>query len=179
MPGPTRPSRPLLRGAKAVPKSASWEVQRLDRSHERDGFDCGVPPLNHWLQELAGQYERRDLARTHVAVEKGQRKAVGYYAISSHQVSFDALPEDQAKGLPTIDISVVLLGRLAVDKTSQGQGLGAHLLIDALRRAHHISQHIGIRAVEVHAVDAMARRFYLKFGFVPLLDDQHHLFVPM
>jgi hypothetical protein len=29
-----------------------------------------------------------------------------------------------------------------------------------LRRASHISQHIGVRAVEVHAIDDSARRFY-------------------
>lgn len=157
----------------------SWEIQRLDRIHERDGFDCGVPLLNEWLRKLAGQYERRDLARTYVVAEKGQPKVLGYYAISNHQVSFDALTEDQAKGLPTLDIPVVLLGRLAIDRTAQGQGLGEYLLMDALRRANHISQHIGIRAVEVHAINEAAQRFYLKYGFVSLLDDPHHLFLPM
>ena len=104
---------------------------------------------------------------------------MGYYAVSNHQVNFDALPEDLAKGLPTIDIPVVLLGRLAVDRSVQGQGLGEYLLIDALRRATHVSEHIGTRAVEVHALDEAARRFYLKHGFVPLRDDRQHLFLPM
>ena len=89
------------------------------------------------------------------------------------------LPEEQAKGLPTIDIPVVLLGRLAVDKTAQGQGLGQYLLIDALRRVAHISEQIGVRAVEVDALDDQARQFYLKFGFVPLLGHQRHLFLPL
>ncbi len=162
-----------------MPESASWQILRLDRSHDRDGFDCGVPSLNEWLQRLAGQYERRDLARIYVSVETGQRRILGYYALSTHQVSFDALPKDQAKGLPTIDIPVVLLGRLAVDRTVQGQGLGEYLLIDALRRAAYISEHIGIRAVEVDALGEAARRFYLKYGFVPLWDDPQHLVLPM
>ena len=114
-----------------------------------------------------------------MAVREGDPRVLGYYAISNHLVRYDALPEDQAKGLPTIDIPVALLGRLAVDKAAQGQGLGQHLLIDALRRAAHISRHIGIRAVEVQAIDEAARRFYLKFGFVSLLDDQRHLLLPM
>jgi GNAT superfamily N-acetyltransferase len=162
-----------------VPESAPWDILRLDRSHKRDGFDCGVPPLNEWLQHLAGQFERRDLARTYVAMEKGRKEVLGYYAVLSHQVRFDALTEDQAKGLPTIDIPVVLLGRLAVDRSVQGQGLGEHLLIDALRRAAYISQHIGIRAVEVDALGETARRFYLKHGFTPLRDDPQHLFLSM
>ncbi len=60
-----------------MPESASWEILRLNRSHDRDGFDCGVRLLNEWLKHLAGQYERRDLARTYVAVEIGQPKVLG------------------------------------------------------------------------------------------------------
>jgi GNAT superfamily N-acetyltransferase len=160
-------------------RRSTWIIQRLDKSHERSAFDCGKAELNDWLQRLAGQHERRDLARTFVAVREGDPRVLGCYAISNHLVRYDALPEDQAKGLPTIDIPVALLGRLAVDKAAQGQGLGQHLLIDALRRAAHISRHIGIRAVEVQAIDEAARRFYLKFGFVSLLDDQRHLLLPM
>jgi GNAT superfamily N-acetyltransferase len=156
-----------------------WTIQSLDKSHDKGAFDCGQPMLTHWLQQLAGQYGRRDLARTYVAVRPNETRVLGYYAISNHQVSYEALPDEQAQGLPTIDIPVVLLGRLAVDKMLQGQGLGEHLLMDALRRANHISQHIGVRAIEVHAIDAAARRFYLKYGFVSLRDDPSHLFLPM
>ena len=154
-----------------------WDIQRLAKSHELAPFDCGKTPLNDWLKQLAGQYERRDLARTYVAVRTGQPSVCGYYAVSSHQVRYEALPADQAKGLPHIDVPVVLLGRLAVDRALQGQGLGQHLLVDALRRANHISQHLGVRAVEVHAIDEEARRFYRKFGFVSLDDDRRHLYL--
>ena len=126
-----------------------WDIQRLDRSHERASFDCGKPLLNQWLQQFASQYERRDLARTYVAVRIGDSTVLGYYSISNHQVCYDALPAEQAKGLPIIDVPVVLLGRLAVDKSVQGRGLGEHLLMDALQRAVYISQHIGLRAVDL------------------------------
>ena len=89
------------------------------------------------------------------------------------------LPADQAKGLPCIDVPVVLLGRLAVDRSMQGQGLGSLLLIDALRRIVHVANEVGVRAVEVHAIDDNARNFYLHYGFVPLRDDLRHLFVPL
>ena len=61
----------------------------------------------------------------------------------------------------------------------QHRGLGEHLLIDALRRADHIARHIGVRAIEVHAIDGDARGFYLKYGFVSLHDDPNHLYLPM
>ena len=161
------------------PVEQAWKVQRLGGGQDQASFDCGKSPLNEWLQRFAGQYERRDLARTYVAVRQGSPRVLGYYAISNHLVRYDALLEEQAKGLPIIDIPVVLLGQLAVDKTVQGQGLGQFLLIDALRRVVHISEHIGVRAVEVDAIDDDDRQFYLKFGFVSLLGDQQHLFLPM
>ena len=156
-----------------------WQIERLSRAHERSRFDCGIVALNDWLKTFASQYEKRDLARAYVAVVPGNPRVLGYYAISNHRVSYEALPFDQAKGLPHIDVPVVLLGKLAVDQAAKGQGLGAFLLIDALRRSLYLADQIGVRAVEVDAIDDAAQAFYLKFGFVPLLDDQRHLFLSM
>lgn len=158
---------------------ASWVIHRLDKGHDRSAFDCGQPMLNDWLKDRAGQFDRRDLSRTFVATRPGEKLVVGYYAISTHRVVYDALPASETKGLPRLDVPVVLIGRLAVDHTVQGQGLGALLLVDSLRRSLQISEQIGIRAVEVDALDEVAKNFYLKFGFRSLLDDPRHLFLPM
>jgi len=158
---------------------AEWTIRRLDNGHDRAAFDCGQPMLNEWLKDRAGQFDRRDLSRTFVATRHGEVRVVGYYAVSTHRVVYEALPAAEAKGLPRLDIPVVLIGRLAVDHTVQGQGLGALLLVDALRRSLQISEQVGIRAVEVDALDDAARNFYLKFGFRSLLDDPRHLFLPM
>lgn len=157
----------------------TWQIEHLSRHHDRSGFDCGVAALNDWLKKLVSQYEKRDLARAYVAVAPGNPQVLGYYAISNHRVGYDALPPDQSKGLPQIDVPVVLLGKLAVDQTAKGQGLGAFLLVDALRRSLYLADQIGVRAIEVDAIDDAAKGFYLKFGFTPLLDDERHLFLPM
>ncbi len=156
-----------------------WVIERISSKHNRTSFNCGEPSLDDWLKLRATQFEKRDLARTYVATEKGDPTVLGYYAISNHRVTCGALPAEQAKGLPPIDIPVVLLGRLAVDQSAHGQGLGQLLLIDALRRARHIADQIGVRAVEVDAVDENARAFYAKYGFVQLVDDPSHLFLPI
>jgi GNAT superfamily N-acetyltransferase len=163
--------------AKAPP--GTWAIEKLDRRHDRTAFDCGQRALNDWLKLRASQYEKKDLARTYVAVRAGEVVVVGYYALATHRVCHDVLPADQAKGVPRIDVPVVLLGRLAVDRSVQGQGLGELLLVDALRRAEHLADFIGIRAVEVDALDEVARLFYLRYGFTPLADDPRHLFLPM
>ena len=67
------------------------------------------------------------------------------------------LPTAEAKELPRLDVPVVLIGKLAVDRSVQGQGLGALLLVDALRRSLQISEQVGIRAVGVDAIDDAAR----------------------
>jgi len=163
----------------AKTRGDDWTIERLGSSHDRTTFDCGNAILTDWLKQRAGQFDKRDLARTYVATRSGDRIVLGYYAISSHRVTHEALPTDEAKGLPRLDLPVVLLGRLAVDRSVQGQGLGTLLLIDALRRAQYLAAHVGVRAVEVDAIDDAARQFYLRFGFVPLLDDPNHLFLSM
>ncbi len=157
----------------------AWMIQRLHRTHDRSAFDCGQPSLNEWLKNRAGQFDRRGLSRTFAATRPGEVVVCGYYALSTHRVLYEDLPDTESKGLPRLDVPVVLLGRLAVDRAAQGQGLGASLLVDALRRAMHISDQVGIRAVEVDAIDEPARRFYLKFGFRSLLDDPRHLMIPL
>jgi GNAT superfamily N-acetyltransferase len=158
---------------------ANWVIERLLKRHERSPFDCGNASLNHWLKERAGQFDRKDMSRTFVATQPGSVVVVGYYALATHYVSPVALSADQAKGLPSIDVPVALLARLAVDKTAQRLGLGGLLLIDALRRVSRLADEIGIRAVEVDAIDDSAKAFYLKYGFSELRDDPRHLFLPL
>jgi predicted N-acetyltransferase YhbS len=60
-----------------------------------------------------------------------------------------------------------VLGRLAVDRRHQGQGLGRALVADALRRSLAARRLIGARALLVHAIDEQAAAFYRSLGFRP------------
>lgn len=158
----------------------AWTIQRLAKGHDRSSFDCGKPPLSEWIQRYAGQYEKRDLARTYVAVRPGESCVLGYYALANCHLRHDVLPPARSKGLPgRLDVPAALLGRLAVDRSVQGQGLGDVLLIDALRRVQHLADQIGILAVVVEAIDDQAQGYYRHKGFEELLDDPRHLFLPM
>jgi GNAT superfamily N-acetyltransferase len=66
-----------------------------------------------------------------------------------------------------------------VDLGSQRKGLGDALLLDALRRGLDLALQLGIHAVEVDAIDHNARKFYEKHGFVPLPDNDLHLYLPI
>jgi GNAT superfamily N-acetyltransferase len=156
-----------------------WRVERLDASHRRGEFCCGKAPLDEFLRTLVTQYERRKLGRTYVAVLGGDQRVGGYYTLASGAVPFQHLPAAAAKKLPKHPVPVILLGRLAVDRAAQGKGLGAYLLMDALKRCLAVSAELGVHAVEVRAIDQEARAFYLKYGFVPLPDSELHLYLPM
>lgn len=158
---------------------APWSVERIRRDHVREHFDCGNPDLDGFLKKYARQNDARDLGRTFVAVRKGELVVRGYYTLRSGSVETAILPEEQRKRLPRYPVPVAHLGRLAVDATVGGQGLGELLLVDALRRAHAASREAAAYAVEVVAVDAGARRFYEHYGFRAFAGDPLHLDLAM
>jgi len=59
-------------------------------------------------------------------------------------------------------VPVILLARLAVDHSAQGQKLGESLL-DALGRSLTLAEALGIHAVEVDAIDQQAKAFLASF----------------
>lgn len=156
-----------------------WQIERLKSSHERGEFSCGKPPLDDFLRLRVSQYEKRRLGRTYVAVFPRETTVAGYYTLAAGAVPFANLPPDTAKRLPKHPVPVILLARLAVDHNARGQGLGKALLQDALRRCLELSEQLGLFAVEVLAIDADAQGFYSKYGFVPLADNDLHLFLPI
>lgn len=148
----------------------------LHADHDLSRFDCGEPALNDWLGHRALRNESR-FSRTYV-VRAGER-VVGYYAIAAGAVERAAAPGALRRNAPdTIPVSVV--GRLAVDREFSGQGLGADLLADALRRIALASRSIGVAAVLVHAKDDAAKRFYLRFAeFIEFPAESRTLFLPV
>jgi len=138
-------------------------IDKLGRGHDWIGFDCGNPTLNVWLQKHAWTNQQADSARTYVALE-GNR-VVGYYALTTGSVHKHESPRRIGKGLANHPI--VLLARLAVDRSQQGRGLGKALLFDALSCIKEAADTVAVRAVMVHAIDEAARRFYEHFEFEP------------
>ena len=74
---------------------------------------------------------------------------VGYYTLRAPSFRREALPADQAKRLPYYPAPGALLGRLAVDLSQQGFGLGAYLLIDETERVHSVTRVVAVQALVV------------------------------
>ena len=141
-------------------------IRSLERSDVREGFSCGEPALDRFLQQHAWQNQRRHhLGVTYVAVDDETHRVVGYFTLAAASLSC----EDSTPDLPRayMEIPAMRIGRLAVDSRAQGIGLGSELLRAALTIALAESERIGCAGVVVDAV-ADAVGFYERFGFTPL-----------
>ncbi|HEY6272818.1 MAG TPA: GNAT family N-acetyltransferase [Terriglobales bacterium] len=137
--------------------------EKLSSNHDLSRFRCGEPPLDDWLKRRAFQNEERGASRTYVLCV-GQR-VVGYYALAVGAVAHIEAPGRVRRNMPD-PVPVMVIGRLAVDQTVQGQAIGPALLRDAVLRTLQAAEIAGIRAILVHAISERAKRFYEKWGFV-------------
>jgi GNAT superfamily N-acetyltransferase len=135
-----------------------------DTRHTLSGFDSGEPSLDEWLINSALGSDARGITRTFVWTEVDTTKVIGYYALMAHVLQRDTLPKSLGHGSPR-EIPAVLLARLALDKSSQGQGLGGALLADALERAALAAHNVGARFAVVDALHVRACEFYEHYGF--------------
>ncbi len=155
----------------------------LSSTHAINAFDCGEPVLNDWLTRRALKNEDSGASRTFVVCRGNQ--VMGYYVLATGSVMHKEAPSKIRRNMPE-PIPVMVLGRLAVDKNMQSSGIGRGMLRDAILRTLGVSKQAGIKALLVHALSDVARKFYLQCGFIespldPMLlmislkDAQHYL----
>ena len=157
-----------------------WREEPIGRGHDRKSFDCGSPELNQYLDRYARQNHESGGAKTFVAVSPAApARVMGYYSISPGAVEFARVPAKLTKKLGRYDVPVFRLGRLAIDRSVQGQGLGGDLLLAAGERALAVAGEVGGIALAIDAKDENAARWYERFGALELLDDPLKLVLPL
>ena len=157
-----------------------WREEPIGRHHDRKSFDCGVDDLNAYLRRYARQNHESGGAKTFVAVYSAEgARVLGFYTISPGAIAFADVPESLTRRLGRYEVPVFRLGRLAVDRSVQGRGLGGDLLLAAGARALAVAAEVGGVALAIDAQDRNAARWYQRFGAVPLLDDPLKLILPL
>jgi GNAT superfamily N-acetyltransferase len=157
-----------------------WREEPIGRVHDRKSFDCGAPALNVYLDRYARQNHESGGAKTFVAVSPASPvRVMGYYSISPGAVEFARVPAKLTKKLGRYDVPVFRLGRLAIDRSAQGQGLGGDLLLAAGERALAVAAEVGGIALAIDAKDEKAAKWYERFGALVLLDDPLKLILPL
>lgn len=154
------------------------QIQPLQSHHDTEAFSCNTE-LDNWLRRTAKQHIRKSISRCFVAIDPDSpRQILGFYSLTVGEAETQNLPAAVAKNLPR-KIPIVLLGRLAVALQAQGQGIGGHLLVDALQRTVRVASEVGISMIFVDAKDQKAAGFYQHFGFQSLPDSPFRLVLPL
>jgi GNAT superfamily N-acetyltransferase len=153
------------------------EKLRLERLHGGHGlatFDSGNDELDAWLRRHALAAQEMDSARTLLLTAGG--RILGYFSLTMGSVRREEAPRRLVRGMPGYPVGMVLLARLAVDRSEQGKGRGALLLAEALRKAVAAGEAAAARLVVVDAIDERAAAFYRRYGFVPAQDHPMRLY---
>ena len=158
---------------------ADWAIELRNQKHERDALDCGTASLDSFLKRFAWVNMELGVSRVWVATRPGEKRVVGFYAASAGVFQRDDLAPGEQAGLPRYPLPTAHLGRLAVDRSWQGQRLGETLLFHFLKMVREVSEKLAIYAVDLWAKDDPARRFYSKYSFRSSRDDPLHLYLPM
>jgi predicted GNAT family N-acyltransferase len=142
----------------------SWAFVNFDKKYDRSKFDCNEPTLNNYLRNQISQDVVRR-ANVPVLAVNSQDEVLGFYTLSSGSVEFSNFPASLKKKIAPYPVPIARIGRLAVDNSTKGQGLGKELLFHAIDRVEEVAEKIGIRAIVVDAKNQNAESFYLKYGF--------------
>jgi GNAT superfamily N-acetyltransferase len=149
----------------------------LTAAHVLSSFDSGVASLDDWLRRRAAANQLSGASRTYVVATEAQ-DVMGYYALASGALAAADAPGRVKRNMPD-PIPMAILGRLAVDRSMQGRGLGVALLQDAVLRVREAASIMGIRGMLVHAISAEAQAFYEHHGFVSSINNPRTLILSM
>lgn len=170
-----------------------YTVEPLDKNkHDLKTFDCGKPDMDTFLSRFAFKHSKLGLSSTWVLTKEPNNKndvkqekqrakseVIAYYTLAASTVVKSGIPTD--KSLPNYPIPVVLLARLAVDQKYQGKGLGAKILVTAIRHAVELTdQGLPAYGLVLDVLDDDALKFYQCFDFFePFTNNPMRLFVGM
>ena len=158
-----------------------FDLELLSEEHDRNGFRCGKESLDRYLRETARGHLAKGVSITRVLVERGARKpkpVLGYFTLTTTLAKASDWP-GAVKGLPSMPVPLVLLGRLAVAETWQGRGAASLLLAAAREISAASMQGTGGIGLAVDAADEELMAFYQRYGFKRVEDESLRLFLPL
>ena len=163
-----------------APPRPDLRIEALAGHHDRGAFSCGIDCLDRYLGSQAGQDVRRRANGAFILVAADAVETVlGYYTLCAASLPQVDVPAEARKHVPRYRlVSATPIGRLAVSRTRQGDGLGSLLLADAVQRTYASAETVGSSMLVVDALNERAAAFYESFGF-QLLPESLRLVLPM
>jgi GNAT superfamily N-acetyltransferase len=158
----------------------AWDEAPIAKRHDRAAFDCGDSDLNLYLQKFARQNHESGGAKCFIAVpSNAPARILGFYTLSPASLEYARTPALAKKRLARYDVPVFRLGRLAVDTSVQGRGLGGALLLRAADRCIRVAQDVDGVALLIDAKNDRAARWYESYGALRLDDAPLSLVLPL
>ncbi len=158
----------------------AWDEAPIGKQHDRVAFDCGDPDLNLYLKRFARQNHESGGAKCVIAAPPdAPARVLGFYTLSPASIEYSRTRALAKKGLARYDVPVFRLGRLAVDRTVQGRGLGGALLLRAADRCIRVAQDVGGVALLIDAKNDRAARWYESYGALRMDDAPLSLVLPL
>src|ERR1700691_1171082 len=157
-----------------------WDEAPIAKRHDRAAFDCGDSDLNLYLQKFARQNHESGGAKCFVAAPADtSARVLGFYTLSPASIEYARTPSRAKKGLARYDVPVFRLGRLAVDRTVHGRGLGGALLLRAADRCIRVAEDVRGVALLIDAKNDRAARWYESYGALRMNDAPFSLVLPL
>lgn len=147
----------------------------LPSNHGVKGFTCGEREIDHWVASKAAKWSRQYRTKVFVAHIDGHSAVLGFYSLSFAKEDGGKLPDQRDREIYRSNgVPLVYLHFLGVQRTHQRCGLGKLLLIDCLRRAHHVSQHVAFYGVGLRSISDQTTTIYRKYGFGVVEPNEKH-----
>jgi hypothetical protein len=77
-----------------------YSFSRLDKTHQRQKFSCGIELLDDYLHKRAGQDCRRHISITYILNDNETNQVAGYYTLSSTSIELMDLSDKLKSKLP-------------------------------------------------------------------------------
>lgn len=166
-------------------RATALTIAKFDKAlHDRSAFSCGFGPIDNFLKSSLSEHSKNGMVTAWMATAEGDAAVLGFYTLGALAVRAQFGPKPwQRAGVP--DIPVIYLRAVAVRTDMQGKGLGAALVVDAMKRCLRIADQMGAAAIVLDVLeDAHFQRrwsFYAELGFRHLgdPDNPHRVFIPM
>ena len=156
----------------------------LTDNHTIKPFDCEDDDLNDFLFNKALLYQKELLATTFVV--ESEERTLGYYSVlnDSLQLKEEDFPSKSKykKFLSHLiphpkrhlkSVPAVKIGRLAIDKTYKGKGLGKMIMQNLMDECIELNKKIACRLITVDAYKG-ALTFYQQLGFEFLTEKDNN-----
>ena len=138
------------------------------------------PPSTSFCSSTLERTTTGGASKTFLAISNSDSKTIpGFYSLSPASLEYAITPDVLKKGLARYDVPVFRLARLAVNLSSQGEGLGGQLILAAGRRCLLAASEVGGVAILIDAKCTRAAKWYASYGAIPLKDAPLTLVLPL